>query len=249
MITEATAAGSGTTARRRRGRLRLGLAALTVLLATSVGIGAGPAAEAHSGADPILFVHGWNSSASAWNTMIDRFVGAGHARSSMLAITYNSNQSNATIANQVRDAVNSLRASTGASRVDIVTHSMGGLSSRYYLKNLGGAGSSGSSASVDEWVSLGGPNHGTNTAYLCYPFSAGCRDMVPGSGFLNSLNSGDETPGGVRYGTFWSSCDEVINPDDSVLLSGATNTGVGCLGHSALRTDANVFDQVHSFTT
>jgi triacylglycerol lipase len=228
---------------KRGRRLRLGLAALTVVVTTSVGVAAGPAAEAHSGADPIVFVHGWNSSASAWNTMIQRFVDAGHARSSMLAITYNSNQSNATIANQVRDAVNSLRASTGASRVDIVTHSMGGLSSRYYLKNLGGT------AVVDEWVSLGGPNHGTNTAYLCYPFSAGCRDMVPGSGFLNSLNSGDETPGGVRYGTFWSSCDEVINPDDSVLLSGATNTGVGCLGHSELRTNASVFNQVHSFTT
>jgi triacylglycerol lipase len=198
-------------------------------------------ASAQAAQDPILFVHGWNSSASAWNTMIDRFVAAGVPRSRMLAITYNSNQSNATIANQVRDAAASLRASTGAARVDIVTHSMGGLSSRYYLKNLGGT------ASVDEWVSLGGPNHGTNWAYFCYPFSAGCRDMIPGSSFLNSLNAGDETPGSVRYGTFWSSCDEVINPDSSVLLSGATNTGVGCLGHSALRTDAGVFNQVRTF--
>jgi triacylglycerol lipase len=218
------------------------LAALLVTVAALVGAGPDAApAGAQAAQDPILFVHGWDSSASAWNTMIDRFVAAGVPRNRMLAITYNSNQSNATIANQVRDAANSLRSSTGAARVDIVTHSMGGLSSRYYLKNLGGT------ANVDEWVSLGGPNHGTNTAYLCYPFSAGCRDMVPGSGFLNSLNSGDETPGAVRYGTFWSSCDEVINPDDSVPLSGATNTGVGCVGHSALRTDAGVFDRVRTF--
>jgi triacylglycerol lipase len=232
-------------ARRRPRRLRrlpLGLAALAVVVAATFGTGA-PPATAHSGADPIVFVHGWNSSASAWNTMIDRFVAAGHPRSSMLAITYNSNQSNRTIAGQVRDAVNSLRASTGAAKVDIITHSMGGLSSRYYLKDLGGT------AYVDDWVSLGGPNHGTNTAYACYPFSRSCRDMIPGSDFLDALNSGDETPGAVHYGTFWSSCDEVINPDDSVLLSGATNTGVGCLGHSDLRTDANVFNQVHTFTT
>jgi triacylglycerol lipase len=39
----------------------------------------------------------------------------------------------------------------------------------------------------------------------------------------------------------------VINPDSSVLLSGATNTGVGCLGHSELRTDAGVFTQVRNF--
>jgi triacylglycerol lipase len=243
MITELPGSGSKSAPRsgRRARRLSLGLAVLTILLMSSFGVGA-PRATAQTPAEPILFVHGWDSSASAWNTMIQRFVDAGYERSRMLAITYNSNQSNEAIANQVRDAANSLRSSTGASRIDIVTHSMGGLSSRYYLKNLGGT------SNVDEWVSLGGPNHGTNTAYLCYPFSRSCRDMVPGSGFLNALNSGDETPGGVRYGTFWSSCDEVINPDDSVPLSGATNTGVGCLGHSALRTDANVFNQVRSFT-
>jgi triacylglycerol lipase len=218
------------------------LAVVLVVVTTLGGAGVAPqGASAQAAQDPILFVHGWNSSASAWNTMIDRFVAAGVPRNRMLAITYNSNQSNGTIANQVRDAAASLRASTGAARVDIVTHSMGGLSSRYYLKNLGGT------AFVDEWVSLGGPNHGTNWAYACYPFSAGCRDMIPGSSFLNNLNATDETPGSVRYGTFWSSCDEVINPDSSVLLSGATNTGVGCLGHSALRTDAGVFDRVRSF--
>ena len=218
------------------------LAVALVVVSTLGGAGVAPeGASAQAAQDPILFVHGWNSSASAWNTMIDRFVAAGVPRNRMLAITYNSNQSNATIANQVRDAAASLRASTGAARVDIVTHSMGGLSSRYYLKNLGGA------ALVDDWVSLGGPNHGTNTAYACYVFSAGCRDMIPGSSFLNSLNATDETPGAVNYGTFWSSCDEVINPDSSVLLSGATNTGVGCLGHSELRTDAGVFNQVRAF--
>jgi triacylglycerol lipase len=211
------------------------------VVAATLGGAAPQGASGQAAQDPILFVHGWNSSASAWNTMIDRFVAAGVPRNRMVAITYNSNQSNATIANQVRDAANSLRASTGAARVDIVTHSMGGLSSRYYLKNLGGT------AVVDDWVSLGGPNHGTNTAYACYPFSAGCRDMVPGSSFLDNLNATDETPGSVNYGTFWSSCDEVINPDSSVLLSGATNTGVGCLGHSELRTDAGVFTQVRGF--
>lgn len=224
-----------------RGTRALASALLAATLAVTGLVGTAAPASGQSAADPILFVHGWNSSASAWNTMIDRFVAAGYPRNRMLAITYNSNQSNATIANQVRDAVASLRASTGAARVDIVTHSMGGLSSRYYLKNLGGTGV------VDDWVSLGGPNHGTSTAYLCYLFSAGCRDMIPGSGFLDNLNAGDETPGAVNYGAFWSSCDEVINPDSSTLLSGATNVGVGCLGHSELRTNASVFTQVRNF--
>lgn len=45
--------------------------------------------------------------------------------------------------------------------MDVVAHSMGSLSSRYYLKNPGGT------ARVDEWVSIGGPNHGTYTAAGC----------------------------------------------------------------------------------
>ena len=220
---------------------RLVVAGLTLALMAVVAPSGQSPASAQVAADPILFVHGWNSSATTWNTMIDRFVAAGYPRSRMLAITYNSNQSNATIANQVRDAAATLRSQTGAAKIDIVTHSMGGLSSRYYLKNLGG------SSIVDDWVSLGGPNHGTNFAYACYLFSAGCRDMIGGSGFLNALNSGDETPGTANYGTFWSSCDEIINPDNSVLLSGATNTGVGCLGHSELLSNATVFNQVRSF--
>ena len=223
--------------------LRRASAAVAVALAALVPavVGGTSPAGAQAGADPILFVHGWNSSASTWNTMIDRFVAAGYPRSRLSAFTYNSNQSNATIAQQVRSAADALRASTGASRVDIVTHSMGGLSGRYYIKNLGGT------AYVDEFVSLGGPNHGTNWAYACYVFSAGCRDMIPNSGFLNALNSGDETPGAVHYGAFYSTCDEIINPDTSTRLDGADNREVGCLSHSALRTDAGVFATVRTF--
>jgi triacylglycerol lipase len=103
------------------------------------------------------------------------------------AFSYNSAQSNVTTAQAVSQQVNRLRADTGAAKIDIVAHSMGSLSSRYYLKNLGGR------ANVDDWVSLGDPNHGSSTALLC-AFLVSCREMLPGSSFLNALNSGDETP-------------------------------------------------------
>jgi triacylglycerol lipase len=51
----------------------------------------------------------------------------------------------------------------------------------------------------------------------------------------------------VNYGTWWSPCDEVINPDESVILTGAANTQTACLGHSELRTDATVYGQVRDF--
>ncbi|MCF6521531.1 triacylglycerol lipase [Streptomyces sp. JJ36] len=178
--------------------------------------------------DPVLFVHGYKGGAWNWFDMIDDFEGAGYPSDRLHAMSYDPFQSNATTAAQVREEADALRARTGASRIDIVTHSMGGLSSRHYLKFLGGT------AHVDDWVSLGGPNHGTNLAGICSWLITSCKELKAGSDFLNRLNAGDETPGTVNYGTFWSSCDEFINPDSSTLLSGATNTHVGCVEHAWL---------------
>jgi triacylglycerol lipase len=193
-----------------------------------------PTAAAH---DPILFVHGWNSSSSAWTTMVNRFAADGWTAAELNNWSYNTSQSNATTAGQVQTKVNQILAATGAAKVDLISHSMGGLSTRYYVKNLGGG------AKVDEWVSLGGPNHGTDTANFC--FSTACSEMRIGSTFLKNLNAGDETPGTtVNWLTWWSPCDEVINPDSSVALSGATNRQTACLSHSALHEDATVYAQV-----
>jgi triacylglycerol esterase/lipase EstA (alpha/beta hydrolase family) len=188
--------------------------------------------------NPILFVHGYTSNAATWNTMISRFQADGFH--DLYAYTFSSSQSNATIAQAVGQRVAEIKAATGAAKVDIITHSMGGLSSRYYLKNLGGT------VHVDDWVSIAGPNHGTTWAYGCFFFSP-CNQMIPGSSFLNQLNSGDETPGAVNYGTWWSSCDELINPDTSTILSGATNTASGCLSHSGIKDSATVYAQIRNF--
>ena len=217
-------------------RVRALLACALVCLAGGASLIAPSAATAH---DPILFVHGWSSSGSVWNTMISRFQADGWTASELNNWSYNTAQSNATTAAQIRDKVNQILSVTGAAKVDLITHSMGGLSSRYYVKNLGG------DMTVDDWVSLGGPNHGTDTANFCSQTS--CIEMRIGSTFLANLNAGDETPGAVNYGTWWSPCDSIINPDSSVSLSGATNTKTGCISHTSLPTDATVYAQVRDF--
>jgi len=68
--------------------------------------------------------------------------------------------------------------------------------------------------------------------------------MRPNSAFLTDLNSVDETWGTPRYATWWSPCDEVINPHSSVLLTDAINTQTACISHSALHEDAGVYQQV-----
>jgi triacylglycerol lipase len=220
--------------------LKKRLAALMSALAIFV-TGAAFAPAGAMALDPILFVHGWSGSASNWNTMIGRFEKDGYPKSYLRAYSYNTSQSNKTDAETVvKSEVEKLKKETGASKVDIIAHSMGSLNSRWYIKFVKEG-----EANVDDWVSLGGPNHGTTSANLC--FSTSCVEMRPGSTFLSELNAGDETPGEVNYGTWWSPCDEFINPDSSVPLSGATNTETACISHLALLSDETVYKGVREF--
>lgn len=215
---------------------------LSVLVA-AIAIAALPGVPAQAATataqQPVLFVHGYNSNASTWNAMLAAFRDAGYTDAELFAISYNYNQSNVTTAQVLQAKVDEIRQQTGWASIDIISHSMGSLSSRYYLKNLGGQNA------VDAWVSLAGANHGTNTARFCG--SVSCREMRAKSPFLTQLNAVDETPGPLRYRTWWSPCDTTINPDSSVSLTGATNTKTACLGHSALLSDSTVFGQVEGF--
>lgn len=214
------------------------LALLSVVAVCLFGAALAPAGA--MALDPILFVHGYARSASDWNTMIERFEKDGWPKSYLSAYSYNTSQSNKVDAEkEVASHVESLLKTTGASKVDIIAHSMGSLNTRWYIKFDGGE------SKVDDWVSLGGPNHGTETANLC--FSTSCTEMRVGSKFLSELNAGDETPGTVNYGTWWSPCDEFINPDSSVPLSGATNHETACISHLSLLTNATVYEQVREF--
>jgi Predicted acetyltransferases and hydrolases with the alpha/beta hydrolase fold len=220
-----------------RRQLRTAAAALAAFTIALLGLAA-PAQGA--GHNPVVFVHGYWGSDWNWDVMVDRFRADGWSDSRLHVWDYDTGQSNVTTARQLSRYVDEVLSRTGAAKVDVVTHSMGGLSSRHYLKFLGGT------AKVDEWVSLGGPNHGTNAAYGCWDTS--CHEMRYDSTFLTNLNSGDETPGYVRYGTVRSYCDEVINPDTSTVLSGAYNRELsGCVGHVSLLGSREAYTTIRDF--
>ena len=191
--------------------------------------------------DPILFVHGYLGSSANWDTMRQRFAADGWQDFELYTYNFSFITSNATTAADIRDRVNAIIAKTGATKVDIIAHSMGSISSRYYLKNLDG------SSKIDAWVSLGGPNHGTDAVEIQNCGSIPCREIIPGSAFLVALNGGDETPGLTRYATWRSPCDTTINPGESVILAGATNTLTACILHFNLIVDATVYQQVRDF--
>jgi triacylglycerol lipase len=200
------------------------LAALLAAIVTALIV---PAARADTAQrHPILFVHGLSSFAANWDPMISYLVGQGYDRSQLEAFSYDWRQSNTITAQQISTEVDGLLQRTGAQKVDIVAHSMGGLSARWYLKFLGGT------AKVDHFVSIGSPHHGAALAAVCTIFFTSCEEMRPNSAFLNQLNAGDETPGDVSYTALWSTCDEAVSTQASAQLAGANNVNIGCIEHA-----------------
>lgn len=215
------------------------VAALPVLLAAARTEPArrSRARAASAAHDPVLLVHGFNGSGSNWTALVRALERAGWRADEIDAMSYDSSKSNKAIAQQVADEVATLRARTGASRVDLVSHSMGAISTRWFLEHLGGT------ASVDAWASLGGVNEGTVWAYGCYLLTP-CKEMTPSSTVLDELARHGSTSGPTRYATWWSPCDEAVVPPTNAKLPGARNTETACLGHSALKSDPTVLGQL-----
>jgi triacylglycerol lipase len=183
-------------------------------------------------------VHGYTGNSSNWTTALSVFRAGGFGR--LYTYDYNWAGSNQTSAAGLRNMVNSVRSQTGAAKVAIVNHSMGGLVTRWYLEELGG------DQYVSHVASIAGANHGTTFAGACL-INISCIEMYPGSLFITDLADGDETPGSARYRTWYSACDGIIIPYTSTRLSGATNTNVACQTHLGFLTDTSVLAQIRSF--
>ena len=189
---------------------------------------------------PVVFVHGYTGSASNWTTAMSVFRSAGWSSGNLFAYEYNSYGDNVTNARGLASYVNQVKSRTGADKVAIVNHSMGGLVSQYYLKVLGG------NTNVSHLASIAGANHGTTAAGACLVFVT-CQQMYPGSAFIAQISSGDETPGATRYATWYSPCDGVILPYTSTRLDGATNNLVACETHLGFLTDTSVLRSIANY--
>lgn len=118
-----------------------------------------------------------------------------------------------------------MRARTGARKVDLVGHSMGGLVARYMIQALG------YEAHVDHLVTFGTPHHGTEIAPLSAWYAASAVEMTPGSAFLQALNEQEGRPSAVKYTSLHAAFDEIVVPAESVTLAGAANGRIAGSGH------------------
>jgi pimeloyl-ACP methyl ester carboxylesterase len=120
----------------------------------------------------VLFVHGYGADATVFEPMIEHLRERGHPVDQLLAVDLVPPDDSviATAAQGIAPAVERLAALSPDGRVDIVAHSMGALSSRWYATRL-------RPDRVRTLVTVGGANHGTDA--LCDQASPGGADLCP----------------------------------------------------------------------
>jgi triacylglycerol esterase/lipase EstA (alpha/beta hydrolase family) len=116
--------------------------------------------------------------------------------------------------------------STGAAKVHLVGHSLGGLLSRLYIQQYGG------DDTVHTCITLGTPHQGTYTALMGRGKTA--RALRPGSELITRLEAtAREVP--VRFLSYYSNLDALVVPASSAKLTHpalhATNILVKDHGH------------------
>jgi len=205
---------------------------------------------------PVFFVHGHGLNANSWATMISSLTDAGYPPEYLEAIQLvpNDGANIPAAEEQIAPAIETFLDSINTflavnypaiplnTKVNLVSHSMGSMSSRWYAARV-------RPDRVHKWVSLAGANHGTND--LCGFPEGGADDLCPAyatselDSFIQFTLNGapfvadvDETPYGIGqdspgvvsvpsdqnrqilYVTIRTSPDIWIDPEDSVILDG-----------------------------
>ena len=196
---------------------------------------------------PVIFIHGNSDSAlgtsspyTGWTSSISYFKSQGYTSAELYATTWG--PADGFLASQqyhskaymtrLRAFIQAVKAYTGASKVDIVCHSMGVTLTRKAIKGgsaydsaAGGTYNLGSSltASVDTFVGIAGANRGLTACYMSGPTTPTCSDVngfYPGyliggfgpygvSQILTDLAATSHFEGSFVY-SIWSTVDEVI---------------------------------------
>jgi triacylglycerol esterase/lipase EstA (alpha/beta hydrolase family) len=188
---------------------------------------------------PVLVIPGWSDDETRLAALGARLAAAGWEPGSVLTLSFEDPVgSNRDHAREIALAALALKSRTGAERVDVVAHSMGGLATRYFLQN-------GGDEHVRRVVFLATPHMGTVSAYFAW--GEGAREMEPRSTFLLGLIRAQPVPSGVRAITIRTPLDLHVLPPESATLPGVPNLEVCCPTHAGLLDDDETFELIARF--
>lgn len=205
---------------------------------------------------PVLFVHGHGMSPGNWTDLMNYLIRSGYPREYLNAVDIRPNDlpniqaatdfiepaAESLLTNAEKAAKEAGYEGISPRKLNIVSHSMGAVSSRWYATKI-------HPEFVHIWISLAGANHGTNA--LCSFNDEAAKEMCPA--FATTLDQSeiqvvlngtvdapiDETPFGIGldkasitrippdslrsilYFTIRIEPDEWIKPEHSAILDGA----------------------------
>lgn len=168
---------------------------------------------------PLLLVHGYGCSRGSWWWLRRRLETAGWTVATLsLEPVYTSIDN---FVEPLARRIDAVLAETGAERVMLVGHSMGGLVARAYLRRFG-------AGRVARLVTLGTPHAGSRLSR--FGMGQNARQMEPGSAWLRALG---EAPA-VETIAIYSPHDNFVMPQKNLELAGASLRPIDALGHLAM---------------
>ncbi len=185
---------------------------------------------------PVLLVHGYGCNSGYWAHLMPLLDAAriSHATVDLEPVLGAIDDYVPLVARTIE----SLRARTGAGKVIIVAHSMGGLVARAYVRAHG-------DDCVAHVFTLGTPHHGTSLARRGMGRNAAQmrRDEVasgadsgvgPECAWLRALGESETPATRALITSFYTHHDNIVAPQTSSELPGARNVPFGGVGHVAM---------------
>lgn len=195
---------------------------------------------------PVLLIHGYGCNSGYWHAMSKALVQAQitHYAIDMEPLMGGIDD----YVPQIHLAVETICEETGNDKVIIVAHSMGGLATRAYLRDHG-------IGRIARAITLGTPHRGTGIAQ--YGAGLNCRQMHwaadteegVSSTWIRQLEQSENNAVHRLLVSIYSHHDNIISPQTSSHVRGATNIEFSGIGHVALAlhpaVQAGVISEIH----
>jgi pimeloyl-ACP methyl ester carboxylesterase len=186
---------------------------------------------------PVLLIHGYGCNSGYWHAMSKAMM---HENITHYAVDLEPMLADIDdYVPIVHQAVQSLCRETGHDRIIIVAHSMGGLVVRAFLRVHG-------TAHIAKVITLGTPHNGTGLANFGIGLNSRQMTWTHGeergvaSDWLRELQKSENDSVRGLFVSIYSHHDNIVSPQTSSHLTGATNIELHGVGHVALAFDHTV---------
>jgi triacylglycerol esterase/lipase EstA (alpha/beta hydrolase family) len=186
---------------------------------------------------PVLMIHGYVCNRGYWIPAAQKLIAKGYVTDSItLEPAFGSIDTYTAL---IHAQVSALKAQTGAQKVVLVCHSMGGLAARAYLRDYG-------EGAIAHVITVGTPHDGTVIAQL--GLGENTRQMERKSKWRKALALDEPATRYTLFTTIYSRIDNIVAPARTGVLPGAKEIELIDVGHVAMSSSprclAVIFDEI-----